>query len=56
MPAQNQAFKDRLFQVEEIKITVTGRKSGHSISYPCLVRRGGQQAVPGARAGSETAW
>ncbi|MGO9865456.1 MAG: nitroreductase/quinone reductase family protein [Terriglobales bacterium] len=32
MPAQNDALKDRRSRYREITITVTGRKSGHSIS------------------------
>jgi len=34
MPAQNDALKDRLSTSREIKITVTGRKSGRPISIP----------------------
>jgi deazaflavin-dependent oxidoreductase (nitroreductase family) len=34
MPAQNDALKDRLSRYREIKITVTGRKSGRTISNP----------------------
>lgn len=34
MPAQNHALKDRLSNSSEIKITVTGRKSGRPISIP----------------------
>ncbi len=34
MPAQNDALKDRLSRYREIKITVTGRKSGRAISIP----------------------
>jgi len=34
MPAQNDGLKDRLSRYREIKITVTGRKSGRSISIP----------------------
>jgi deazaflavin-dependent oxidoreductase (nitroreductase family) len=34
MPVQNDALKDRLSRDREIKITVTGRKSGRSISNP----------------------
>jgi deazaflavin-dependent oxidoreductase (nitroreductase family) len=33
-PAQNDALKDRLSQYREINITVTGRKSGRTISIP----------------------
>jgi deazaflavin-dependent oxidoreductase (nitroreductase family) len=34
MPARNDALKDRLSRYREITITVTGRKSGRSISIP----------------------
>ena len=34
MPVQNDALKDRLSRYREIKITVTGRKSGRTISNP----------------------
>ena len=33
-PTRNDALKDRLSRFSEIKITVTGRKSGRSISIP----------------------
>src|SRR5271165_1431984 len=33
-PAKNDALEDRLSRYREIKITVTGRKSGRSISIP----------------------
>ena len=34
MPTRNDALKDRLSRSREINITVTGRKSGRSISIP----------------------
>ena len=34
MPAQNDSLQDRLSRYREIKLTVTGRKSGHAISNP----------------------
>jgi len=34
MPAQNESLKDRLSRYREINISVTGRKSGRSISIP----------------------
>ena len=34
MPARNHALKNRLSRHREIKITVTGRSSGRSISFP----------------------
>ncbi len=34
MPAQSDTLKDRLARSSEIKITVTGRKSGRPISIP----------------------
>jgi deazaflavin-dependent oxidoreductase (nitroreductase family) len=34
MPTQNDALKDRLSQSSEITISVTGRKSGRTVSIP----------------------
>src|ERR1700730_907769 len=34
MPARNDALRDRLSRYREINITVTGRKSGRTISIP----------------------
>ncbi len=34
MPMQNDALEDRLSRDREVKITVTGRKSGRTISIP----------------------
>jgi deazaflavin-dependent oxidoreductase (nitroreductase family) len=34
MPARNDALKDRLSRVREIEISVTGRKSGRTITIP----------------------
>src|ERR1700690_737911 len=34
MPASNDTLRDRLARFREIKITVTGRKSGRAISNP----------------------
>src|SRR5438128_9837280 len=34
MPAQNESLKDRLSRYREINISVTGRKSGRTISIP----------------------
>jgi deazaflavin-dependent oxidoreductase (nitroreductase family) len=34
MPAQNDALKDRLSRYRQLKISVTGRKSGNQISIP----------------------
>ena len=34
MPTRDESLKDRLSRYNEIKITVTGRKSGRSISVP----------------------
>jgi hypothetical protein len=34
MPARNETLRDRLSRYREITITVTGRKSGRSISIP----------------------
>ena len=34
MPTQNDSLKDRLSRYRQIKLTVTGRKSGRAISLP----------------------
>src|SRR5215470_12040451 len=34
MPAKNESFKDQLSRYREIKVTVTGRKSGRPVSNP----------------------
>ena len=34
MPTRNDALKDRLSRYREINLTVTGRKSGRTISIP----------------------
>jgi deazaflavin-dependent oxidoreductase (nitroreductase family) len=34
MPARNDALRDRLSRYRQVKITVTGRKSGRAISIP----------------------
>jgi hypothetical protein len=34
MPARKDAIEDRLGRYREIKITVTGRKSGRAVSFP----------------------
>jgi len=46
MPTRNDALKDRLSRSREINITVTGRKSGRSISIPVwfVLEAGGAEA------------
>jgi deazaflavin-dependent oxidoreductase (nitroreductase family) len=56
MPAQSKAFKDQLTRVEEIKITVTGRKSGRSISIPVWFAVEDNKLYLLPVQGSETAW
>ena len=56
MPARNNALKDRLSRYREIKITVTGRKSGRSISIPVwfVLDDGNLYLLPVQ--GSDTQW
>jgi deazaflavin-dependent oxidoreductase (nitroreductase family) len=56
MPAHNNDLKDRLSRYREIKITVTGRKSGHKISNPVwfVFEDGELNLVPVQ--GSDTQW
>jgi deazaflavin-dependent oxidoreductase (nitroreductase family) len=56
MPAQNDALKDHLSRYREIKITVTGRKSGRPISIPVwfVLEDGTLYLVPVQ--GSDTQW
>jgi deazaflavin-dependent oxidoreductase (nitroreductase family) len=56
MPAQNKAFKDHLSKVEEIKITVTGRKSGRPISIPVWFAVEDHKLYLVPVQGSDTAW
>jgi deazaflavin-dependent oxidoreductase (nitroreductase family) len=56
MPAQNDALHDRLSRYREIKLTVTGRKSGRSISIPVwfVLEDGKLYLLPVQ--GSDTQW
>jgi deazaflavin-dependent oxidoreductase (nitroreductase family) len=56
MPARNDALKDRLSRYREIKIAVTGRKSGRTISIPVwfVFEDGKLYLLPGY--GSDTQW
>src|ERR1700733_10703324 len=56
MPAQSKAFKDQLTRVEEIKIPVTGRKAGRSISIPVWFAVEDNKLYLLPVQGSETAW
>jgi deazaflavin-dependent oxidoreductase (nitroreductase family) len=55
-PARSSALKDRLSKVNEITITVTGRKSGRTISIPVwfVLEDGKLYLVPVT--GSDTQW
>jgi deazaflavin-dependent oxidoreductase (nitroreductase family) len=56
MPARNDSLSDRLSRGREIKITVTGRKSGRSISNPVwFVLDGGKLYLLPVQ-GSDTQW
>src|SRR5436190_12474227 len=56
MPACNDALRDRLSRYREIKITVTGRKSGRAISIPVwfVFDDAKVYLLPGS--GSQTQW
>jgi len=56
MPALSDTLKDRLSRYSEIKITVTGRKSGRAISMPIwfVFEEGKLYLLPVQ--GSETQW
>ena len=56
MPAHNDAFKDRLSRDRELTISVTGRKSGRTISIPVwFVVDGGKLYLVPVQ-GSDTQW
>jgi hypothetical protein len=56
MPARNDSLTDRLSRVSEITITVTGRKSGRTISIPIwFVFADGQLSLLPVK-GSDTQW
>jgi deazaflavin-dependent oxidoreductase (nitroreductase family) len=56
MAARNDALTDRLYRYREIKITVTGRKSGRAISIPVwfILDQGHLYLLPVQ--GSDTQW
>ncbi len=56
MPTQNDSLKDRLSRYREIKITVTGRKSGRSISNPVWFVLEGDKLDLLPVKGSDTQW
>jgi deazaflavin-dependent oxidoreductase (nitroreductase family) len=55
-PASNDALKNRLSRTREINITVTGRKSGRTISIPVwfVLEKGKLYLLPVS--GSDTQW
>jgi deazaflavin-dependent oxidoreductase (nitroreductase family) len=56
MPVRNDALKDRLSRYREINITVTGRKSGRSISIPVWFVLEDDQLYLLPVQGSDTQW
>ena len=56
MPSQNDSLKDRLSRYREIKITVTGRKSGRPISNPVWFVLEGDKLDLLPVKGSDTQW
>ena len=56
MPARNDALKDRLSRYREINITVTGRKSGRTISIPVWFASDDDQLYFLPVQGSDTQW
>jgi deazaflavin-dependent oxidoreductase (nitroreductase family) len=56
MPARNDALKDRLSRSREINITVTGRKSGRTISIPVWFVLEGDKLYLLPVQGSDTQW
>src|SRR5438552_12537624 len=56
MPARNDALKDRLSRSREIKISVTGRKSGRTISIPVWFVEEGDTLYLLPVQGSDTPW
>ncbi len=56
MPARNDALKDRLSRHREIHITVTGRKSGRTISIPVWFVLEGDKLYLLPVQGSDTQW
>ncbi len=56
MAKQNDALKDRLSRYREITITVTGRKSGRSISIPVWFVSDDEKLYLLPVSGSDTQW
>src|SRR6266852_8140766 len=56
MPARNEAVKDRLSRFREIKISVTGRNSGRTISIPVWFVLEGEKLYLLPVQGSGTQW
>ena len=56
MPARNDTLKDRLSRYREINITVTGRKSGRSISIPVWFVSEDDKLYLLPVSGSDTQW
>ncbi len=56
MPAQNGALKDRLLGGREISISVTGRKSGRTLSIPVWFVLDGETIYLLPVQGSDTQW
>ena len=56
MPARNDALKDRFSRYREIKISVTGRKSGRTISNPVWFVLDGDKLYLLPVQGSDTQW
>lgn len=56
MPAHDDSLKDKLSRYREIKITVTGRKSGRAISIPVWFVAEDDQLYLVPVEGSDTQW
>ncbi|HET8924492.1 MAG TPA: nitroreductase/quinone reductase family protein [Candidatus Acidoferrum sp.] len=56
MPARNDALRDRLSRYREINITVTGRKSGRTISIPVWLVLESDKVYLLPVQGSDTQW
>ena len=56
MPTRNDALKESLSRSSEIKISVTGRKSGRTISIPIWFALDGDKLYLLPVQGSDTQW
>ena len=56
MPSAKETLKDRLTRYQEIKISVTGRKSGREISIPVWFVLDGEKLYLLPVQGSDTQW